>query len=56
MGWGAGMSTSFQRDLPAPQNWCQPNLQQSPWEQFIPFLDYDVEIRRVLYSGLASTG
>lgn len=29
LGWGAGMSRYFQRDLPAPQNWCQPNLQRS---------------------------
>ncbi len=27
-----------------------PKLWRSAWEEFIPFLDYDVEIRRVLFS------
>lgn len=26
------------------------DLWESAWEEFIPFLDYDVEIRRVLFS------
>ena len=49
------MSWAWNAFLELEEKWGKPypaipKLWRNAWEQFIPFLDYDVEIRRVMFS------